>query len=149
MRARRAPVKLPATVALAERDPNQQAEEDGSPMVFAASYPFLEVVWTMVLFFLLVAWLCLLVYVLGDIISRQDTSGWAKVLWIILVLVLPYLGVFIYLIAEQRGMGERASARQARPGGPQQNAKARQLLAEGSITQAEYDVLAPNAPAAT
>ena len=122
-------------------------------MVLAASYPFLEVLWTMVLFFLLVAWLCLVVFVLGDIISRPDSSGWVKVLWIVCVLVLPYLGVFVYLIAEQRGMAERASSRHARSASqadaPARLEKAQQLLAEGSITQAEFDVMQRGALSAT
>ncbi len=128
-------------------------------MPLAASYPLLEVVWTMVIFFLLLAWLCLVVFVLGDIIRRQDTTGWAKVLWILLVLVLPYLGVFIYLIAEQSGMAERARARHGSAsslsGGHGQAAseaqieRARGLLAEGSINQAEFDLLTRSGLSAT
>jgi len=125
-------------------------------MLLAASYPFLEVVWTMVLFFLLVAWFCLLVFVLSDIFERHDDSGLPKVLWIIFVLVLPYLGVFVYLLAEHGGMAERAHARrqagESRAGGRTQPAgphadpaaqidRAKKLLEEGSITQAEFDLL--------
>ncbi len=132
-------------------------------MLLAASYPFLEVVWTMVLFFLLVAWSCLLVFVLGDILERHDDSGLLKVLWIIFVLVLPYFGVFVYLLAEQGGMAERALARRqaggsqaggrTQPAGPHtdpaaQIDRAKKLLDEGSITQAEFDLLERSAPSA-
>src|SRR5580693_85306 len=125
-------------------------------MVLAASYPFLEVFWTMLVFFAFVVWLWILFMVLGDIFRRHDTSGFAKVLWIIFIVVLPYLGVFVYLIAEHRGMAERAVKQQqaaqqefdkyvqsaAGKGDPtEQIAKGKQLLDSGAITQAEFDAL--------
>jgi Short C-terminal domain/Phospholipase_D-nuclease N-terminal len=124
-------------------------------MILASNnYPFLEVFWTMLIFFAFVVWIWILFTVLADIFSRHDTSGFAKVLWIIFIIVIPYFGVFIYLIAEHNGMTERALARQkgaedqvkqyvqsvAGPGDPtEQIAKAKQLLDNGSITQAEFD----------
>lgn len=120
----------------------------------ATSYPFLEVFWTMLVFFGFVVWLWILFTVLTDIFRRRDTSGWAKVLWIIFIIVIPYLGVFIYLIAEHKGMTERAVTAQeaaqsqvdqyvksvAGAGNPtEQIAKAKQLLDSGAITQAEFD----------
>ncbi|HET7484565.1 MAG TPA: hypothetical protein VFJ64_04235, partial [Solirubrobacterales bacterium] len=63
-------------------------------MILAADYPFLEVMWTMVIFFAFVIWLWILFTVLADIFRRHDASGGVKVLWIIFVVVLPYLGVF-------------------------------------------------------
>jgi type VI protein secretion system component VasK len=130
-------------------------------MVLAASsYPFLEVFWTMLIFFAFVVWLWILFTVLGDIFRRHDTSGFSKVLWIIFIVVLPYLGVFVYLIAEQRGMAERAKARQKavqaqfedyvqsvspRSDPAEQINKAKALLDNGSITQAEFERLKQSA----
>jgi hypothetical protein len=129
-------------------------------MVLAASYPFLEVFWTMLIFFAFVVWLWILFTVLGDIFRRHDTSGFMKVLWIIFIIVLPYLGVFIYLIAEQKGMAERTIERQKaaqaqfddyvqsvapKTDPAEQIGKAKALLDNGSITQAEFDRLKQNA----
>jgi Short C-terminal domain/Phospholipase_D-nuclease N-terminal len=86
-------------------------------MVLAADYPFLDILWTMLVFFGSVIWFWLLIVVFGDLFSRHDISGWGKAGWIVLVVVLPYLGVFIYLI------------------------KAKQLLDSGAITQAEFDAI--------
>jgi hypothetical protein len=123
-------------------------------MILATSYPFLEVFWSMLIFFAFVVWLWLLFTVLGDIFRRHDDSGWIKVLWIIFIILIPYFGVFIYLIAEHTGMTERALKRQeaaqsqaaqyvrsvAGPGDPaEQIAKAKQLLDSGAISQAEFD----------
>ena len=77
-------------------------------MVLATSYPFLEVFWTMLIFFAFVIWLWILFTVLTDIFRRHDTSGFVKVIWIIFIIILPYFGVFVYLIAEHNGMTERA-----------------------------------------
>jgi hypothetical protein len=123
-------------------------------MILATSYPFLEVFWTMLIFFAFVVWIWILITVLADIFRRHDTSGFAKVLWIIFIIVLPYLGVFIYLIAEHTGMTERAVKQQhdtqaqfdqyvksvATKADPtEQIAKAKQMLDSGTITQAEFD----------
>ncbi len=122
-------------------------------MLIAASYPFLEVFWTMLVFFAFVVWLSILFTVLGDVFRRDDISGWGKVAWILVVIALPYLGVFIYLIAEQAGMAERASTRRGRPGHQtaqrsraaaaadpaQQIANGKALLDEGAISPSEFD----------
>jgi len=133
-------------------------------MVLAASYPFLEVFWTMLIFFAFVVWLWILFTVLGDIFRRHDTSGFTKVLWIIFIVVLPYLGVFVYLIAEHQGMTERALARQQaaqaqfddyvqsvapRTDPAEQIDKAKRLLDSGSITQPEFERLKQKALGAT
>jgi Phospholipase_D-nuclease N-terminal/Short C-terminal domain len=132
-------------------------------MIIATSYPFLEVVWTMLVFFAFVVWLWILFTVLTDIFRRHDESGWAKVLWIVFIIIIPYFGVFIYLIAEHKGMTERAIKQQeaaqaqvdqyvksvAGPGDPaEQIAKAKQLLDGGAITQAEFDQIKQKALAA-
>jgi predicted PurR-regulated permease PerM len=123
-------------------------------MILATSYPFLEVFWTMLIFFAFVVWLWILFTVLADIFRRHDTSGFAKVLWIIFIVVLPYFGVFVYLIAEHQGMTERALKHQqaaqaqvdqyvksvaGQGDSADQIAKAKQLLDAGTITQGEFD----------
>jgi hypothetical protein len=122
-------------------------------MILAADYPFLEVFWTMLVFFGFVIWLWILFAVLGDILRRHDASGWIKVLWIVFVVVLPFLGVFVYLIAEHGGMTERSIEREqtaqkqsdeyvrsvAQSGPAEQIAQAKHLLDSGTITQAEFD----------
>jgi Phospholipase_D-nuclease N-terminal/Short C-terminal domain len=123
-------------------------------MILATDYPFLEVFWTILIFFGFVVWLWILFTVIADIFRRHDTSGFAKVAWLIFVIVLPYLGVFIYLIAEHDGMAERSVKQQeaaqsqvdqyvqsvAAKGDPaEQIAKAKTLLDSGAITQPEFD----------
>ena len=123
-------------------------------MLAATSYPFLEVFWTMLIFFAFVIWIWILITVLIDVFRRHDTSGFAKVLWIIFIIILPYLGVFVYLIAEHKGMTERAIKQQeaaqsqmdkyvqsvaAQTDPAEQIAKAKGLLDSGTITQAEFD----------
>ena len=123
-------------------------------MPLADSYPLLEVFWTMLIFFAFIAWFWILFAVLADIFRRHDISGWGKTLWIIFVIVLPFLGVFVYLIAEHDGMTERTIKQQqaaqeqtdqyvrsvaAQADPAEQIAKAKQLLDSGVITQAEFD----------
>ena len=72
-----------------------------------ADYTFLDVMWTMIVFFLWVAWFWLLFTVFADIFRRSDLSGWGKTGWLIFTLVLPFLGVFIYLITQSAGMNQR------------------------------------------
>jgi hypothetical protein len=125
-------------------------------MVVAADYPFLDVLWTMLVLFAWVIWFWLLIIVFSDLFSRHDISGWGKAGWIVLVVVLPYLGVFIYLIAQGRQMAERRDQQSqaartefddyvktvAAPGGAAAEIeKAKQLLDSGAITQAEFDTL--------
>jgi magnesium-transporting ATPase (P-type) len=120
-----------------------------------ADYTFLEVMWWMLVFFAWVIWFWLLITVFADIFRRHDTSGFSKVLWIVFVIVLPFLGVFIYLIANSDGMAERniakAQAQQAQMdayvqsvagsggGAAAEIEKAKGLLDSGAITQAEFD----------
>ena len=123
-------------------------------MILATSYPFLEVFWTMLIFFAFVIWIWILITVLIDIFRRHDTSGFAKVLWIIFIIVLPYLGVFVYLIVEHKGMTERAVKQEeaaqsqmdkyvqsvaAKTDPAEQIAKAKGLLDGGTITQTEFE----------
>ena len=125
-------------------------------MLIAANYPFLDVLWTMLIFFAWVIWFWLLITVFADIFRRKDLGGGAKTLWIIFTILLPFLGVFIYLIANHEGMTERnvrqAQAQQAQfddyvknvassGGAAAEIEKAKALLDSGAITQAEYDSL--------
>jgi hypothetical protein len=121
-----------------------------------ASYPFMGVFWSMLIFFMWVIWIWLLFTIFADIFRRHDIGGWTKTLWIILVIILPFLGVFIYLISQHDGMTqrniERAQAQQqqmdtyvrsvASSGGAAfEIEKAKGLLDSGAITQAEFDSL--------
>jgi ABC-type multidrug transport system fused ATPase/permease subunit len=125
-------------------------------LLAASNYPFLDVVWTMVIFFCWIIWFMLLFRVIADIFRRHDIHGGGKTLWLIFVIILPFLGVFIYLIAEGHGMADRdmknmqQSQQQfdqyvqsvASSGGTAAEIeKAKSLLDSGAITQAEFDTL--------
>ena len=132
-------------------------------MIIAADYPFLDVMWTIFVFFIWVAWFMLLFRVFADIFRRQDLSGWGKTGWLIFTIILPFLGVFIYLITQGREMTERSLERAgaqraefddyvretARSGGSATEiAQAKQLLDSGAITQEEFQTLKAKALAA-
>jgi hypothetical protein len=125
-------------------------------VVLAADYPFLDLLWTMLIFFLWITWFWLLIGVFADIFRRHDLSGLGKTGWLIFTIVLPFLGVFIYLITQNEGMTQRkredAQAAQAQMdayvksvagggGAAAEIEKANQLLASGAITQTEYDAI--------
>ncbi len=76
-------------------------------MILAADYPFMDVFWSMVLFFLWVAWIWTLVVIVSDVFRRDDMSGWGKAAWTILLVLVPFLGVLVYLIAHGNEMGQR------------------------------------------
>jgi hypothetical protein len=130
-------------------------------MFVAADYPFLDVLWTMLVIFMWVIWFWLLITVFSDLFRRHDTSGFSKVLWIIFVIILPFLGVFIYLIANHDGMTERnikqmkaqqqqldEHIRSVSGGAAGEIEKAKGLLDSGAITQAEFDAIKQKALAA-
>ena len=73
----------------------------------AASYPFLDVLWTMFIFFMFFIWIMILFRVFADLFRRRDIDGGMKVAWFVFVILLPFLGVFIYLIAEGHKMADR------------------------------------------
>jgi Short C-terminal domain/Phospholipase_D-nuclease N-terminal len=120
-------------------------------VILAADYPFLDVLWTMVVFFLWVIWFWILITVFADLFRRHDISGWAKAAWMIFVIILPFLGVFIYLISQGQGMAERnvrmAEAAGARGGPATEIATAKQLLDSGAITPEEYEAIKAKAVA--
>jgi hypothetical protein len=123
-------------------------------MPIAADYPFLDVLWTMIVFFAWLAWIWIAITVFIDVFRRDDISGWGKAAWVVFVIVLPFLGVLVYLIAQHDGMRER-SAKQAQAqkqefdqyvretagGSAADIAKAKELLDSGAITQEEFDKL--------
>jgi putative oligomerization/nucleic acid binding protein/phospholipase D-like protein len=125
--------------------------------MLAADYPFLDVLWTLIVIFAWVIWFWLLITVFADLFRRRDISGWGKAAWVIFVIFLPYLGVLVYLIAQHEGMAER-SAQQAQAaqsqfddyvksvsaggsGSAAEIQRAKELLDSGAITQAEFDAL--------
>ena len=123
-------------------------------MLIAADYPFMDVLWSMIIFFFWVIWIWIVVTVLIDVFRRHDIGGFAKALWVIFVVILPWLGVLIYLIVEHDGMRERGMkqaqaqkdqfdqyVREASGGSADEIAKAKQLLDQGAITQDEFDAL--------
>jgi Phospholipase_D-nuclease N-terminal/Short C-terminal domain len=78
-----------------------------------AEYTFGQALLTVLEIFLLVAWFWILVTVISDLFRDHETSGWAKALWVLFLIVLPVLGTLIYLIARGDGMRERALKEQA------------------------------------
>jgi len=134
-------------------------------MVLAASssYPLLNLIWTMIVFFAWVIWIWLLITIFADLFRRPDTSGWVKAGWVVVLLVLPFVGVLIYLIANGRGMAERRDRQvqqaqsdfdsyvrsvssQTQPA--DQIARGKQLLDSGAITPQEFESLKQKALAA-
>jgi hypothetical protein len=122
----------------------------------AADYPFLDVLWSMIIFFAFIIWIWLLITVFADIFRRHDIGGGLKAVWIVFVILLPYLGVLVYLIAEHQGMADRNTAQMSQIKEQQdayiksvassaspadQIAQAKQLLDSGAITQAEFDAI--------
>ena len=132
--------------------------------MIGADYPFLDILWTMLIIFAWVIWFWLLITVFSDLFRRHDTSGFAKVLWIIFVIVLPFLGVFIYLIVNHEGMTERSMKQAQAQTGPDGRLRAQRRRKRrggrrdregqgpprlGAITQAEFDAIKAKALAAS
>jgi len=118
----------------------------------ASDYPFIDILGSMLFFFGFVIWFWLLITVFGDLFRRHDIGGWGKFFWSLFVILLPLLGVLVYLIAEGKEMAQRnveqAQAAKAEfdsyvretAGGPAAEINhAKQLLDSGAITQAEFD----------
>jgi putative oligomerization/nucleic acid binding protein/phospholipase D-like protein len=125
-------------------------------MSFAADYPFLDILWSMLIFFCFVVWIWMMIAIFSDIFRRRDIGGWAKAGWCFFLIVLPFLGAFVYLIAQHDGMAERnlkgAQAMQAefdqhirsvaQSSGPAAEIdKAKQLRDSGAITEAEFEAI--------
>src|SRR5438309_2158138 len=125
-------------------------------LVTASSYPFLNILWTTLIFFAWVIFIWIAITVLIDVFRRKDISGWAKAGWVIFVVILPWIGVLVYLIVNHDGMSERRMTEVAQSqaqfddyvrqtagsgGSAAEIEKAKQLLDSGTITQAEFDAL--------
>ncbi|RKS71038.1 putative oligomerization/nucleic acid binding protein [Actinomadura pelletieri DSM 43383] len=121
--------------------------------IAATDYPLLNVFWTMLWFFLWVLFLMLIFRIIADIFRDDRLSGWGKAGWSIFVIVLPFLGAFVYLIARGRGMGERdlqainkrdeqfrsyVRETAGTPTSADELAKLAQLRDHGDISEAEY-----------
>jgi predicted PurR-regulated permease PerM len=125
-------------------------------LVFSASYPFLNILWDILIIFAWVIFIWIAITVLIDVFRRRDISGWAKAAWVVFVVILPWIGVLAYLIFNHNGMNER-SAREARTqqaqfdeyvrqaagsgGAASDIEKAKQLLDSGAITPQEFEAL--------
>lgn len=123
--------------------------------MIAADYPFLDVLWTMFIFFAWVIWFWLLITIFADVFRRNDISGGKKTLWCIFVILTPFIGVFVYLISQSKGMNERnlQNVKQQRQQADEyirsvaaddpasQIAQAKSLLDSGAINQQEFDSL--------
>jgi hypothetical protein len=125
--------------------------------LFAADYPFLNILWSMILFFAWVIWLWMVFAILSDVFRRRDLSGWGKAGWSVFLIVLPFLGALIYLIANHDGMADR-NVKQAQVaqdefdgyvksvatnggGAAAEIDKGKSLLDSGAITQAEFEAI--------
>lgn len=123
-------------------------------LMAATDYPFLEILGTMILFFAWLAWIWIAISILTDLFRRHDLGGWTKAFWVVGIILLPFLGVLLYLGTQGKGMGERnvaaAKAQRAQfddyvrdvAGDPTvQIEKAKALLDSGAIDQGEFDRL--------
>jgi len=123
--------------------------------MLVGDYSFWDVLWWMIVFFAWVIWFWLLITVFADLFRRHDVGGGKKTLWIIFVILTPFLGVFVYLISQGKGMAER-SGKQMQAAQAQQEAyiksvagggaadeieKAKKLLDSGAISQTEFDAM--------
>ncbi len=125
--------------------------------MIAADYPFLDLMWTMAILFLWILWFWLLFSVFADIFRRHDLSGVGKTAWILFTILLPFLGVFVYLITQNVGMTERNLQRSraerdrfdeyvrqttgSAGGAAAEIDGAKRLLDSGAITQGEFEAL--------
>ena len=125
-------------------------------MVIAADYPFLDIVFTMLIFFAWVVWIWMMIMILSDVFRRHDISGWGKAAWVVFLIVLPFIGVLVYLVAQHDGMAKRRSSDlrdaeaqmdeylrsvPAEQGPASEIAKAAQLRDSGAITQTEFEAI--------
>jgi hypothetical protein len=132
--------------------------------VVAADYPFLDVLWTIIIFFAWVIYIWVAITVVIDVFRRHDIGGFAKALWVVAVILVPFLGVLVYLIVEHDGMRERSMEQvkaqraeldeyvrhTAGSGGPAAEIeRAKALLDSGAISQAEFDAIKEKALAQT
>jgi hypothetical protein len=132
-------------------------------LLLGTSYPFLNILWDMLIFFAWVIFIWIAITVLIDVFRRRDISGWAKAGWVVLVVLIPWLGVLFYLIFNHDGMAERRDrdamkaqtqfddyVRATAATSPTDEiARAKKLLDDGTISASEFDVIKDRALAAT
>jgi hypothetical protein len=132
-------------------------EKELAHMFFAADYPFLNILWSMIVFFAWVIYIWMVIAILADVFRRRDLSGWGKAGWALFLIVLPFLGALIYLIGNSEGMAQRklddAQVAQAQfddhiksvattgGGAAAEIERAKGLLDSGAINQSEFDAL--------
>jgi hypothetical protein len=125
--------------------------------VLGADYPFLDVLWTILIIFAWVIWFWMLIVVIGDVFRRHDIGGLKKTIWLIFIIFLPFIGVFAYLIANSDGMAQRSAEREQAQraqfddyvrstagsggGAAAEIDRAKQLLDTGAITQEEFQAI--------
>ena len=126
-------------------------------MLLAADYPFLDILWTMLIFFFWVAWIWILIVILSDVFRRRDIGGGKKAVWVIFVIALPFIGVLAYLITNSDDMAERRmkdmqnaqadfdehvrSVAGSGGGAATEIESAKRLLDSGAINQEEFDAI--------
>lgn len=123
-------------------------------LITATSYPFLNVLWDILIIFAWILFIWIAIVVFTDIFRRRDISGWGKAGWVVLIVILPWIGVLAYLIFNHDGMADRSEKQSkaaqasfdqyvrdaAGKGGPASEIEtAKKLLDSGTITQAEFD----------
>jgi hypothetical protein len=147
-----------------DEDRGHMFEEALVTPLFAADYPFLDVLWTLVIFMAFLLWIWLAITCFGDIFRRHDMSGILKALWVVLIILMPYLGVLVYLIAYHGGIAQRDAAQMQQAqeafdarvreaaassgggaggggGAASEIAEAHRLLESGAINQEEFERL--------
>jgi ABC-type multidrug transport system fused ATPase/permease subunit len=123
--------------------------------MIGSSYPLLDIFWTMLEFFLFFVWIWIIIMIFSDIFRSHDMKGWMKFLWVLVIIVLPFLGAFVYLIARGGSMHERAAQQAAQQqeafnqyvrqtagssgGAADELAKLSDLKAKGAISDAEFE----------
>ncbi len=121
----------------------------------AQNYPLLNLFWTMLWLFIWILWIFLLVRIILDIFRSDDLGGWSKALWVIFIIILPFIGVLVYLIARGSGMQKRdvrdaraadqemrsyiRSAAETPPSTAEELSKLASLRDQGVLTEAEFD----------
>jgi len=123
-------------------------------LVAATSYPFLDILWDILIFFAWVIFIWIAITVLIDVFRRHDISGWGKAAWVVFVVILPWIGVLAYLIFNHSGMTERSAKETSKAqaqfdeyvrqtagsgGAASEIERAKQLLDSGAITQQEFE----------
>jgi ABC-type multidrug transport system fused ATPase/permease subunit len=126
-----------------------------APLGAAQDYPLLNLFWTMLWLFIWILWIFLLVRIILDIFRSDDLGGWSKALWVIFIIILPFIGVLVYLIARGSGMQKRdvrdaraadqemrsyiRSAAETPASTAEELSKLASLRDQGVLTQAEFD----------